>query len=88
MADRIYLNVTSVFDHTGYMQPRAITWKDGRTFRIEEIREFRPAANYREGMKGDCYTVIIKGQVRHLFFEKAGSQFTNQLGRWFVEKEK
>ena len=31
---RVYVKVTSEFDATGYMQPRAITWADGRTFAI------------------------------------------------------
>lgn len=26
---RVYVKVTSEFDATGYMQPRAITWADG-----------------------------------------------------------
>ena len=86
MPDRIYLNVISSIDTTGYMQPRAITWQDGRTFRIDEIREYRPATSVRKGMPGDCYTVVIKGETRHLYFEKTGDRFTNRIGRWFVEK--
>ena len=86
MPDRIYLNVISSIDATGYMQPRAITWQDGRTFKIDKVRDFRPASAVRKGMPGDCYTVVIKGETRHLFFEKAGDLFTNRIGRWFVEK--
>ena len=40
---RVYVKVTSEFDATGYMQPRAITWADGRTFAIDAVRDFRPA---------------------------------------------
>ena len=87
MADRIYLNVISDFDPTGYMRPRAITWKDGRVFKIDEIREYRPASVLRDGMQGDCFTVVIKGETRHLFFEKTSDRFTNRIGRWFVEKQ-
>ena len=86
MADRIYLNVISDFDTTGFMRPRAITWKDGRTFRIEEIKDYRPASAFRKGMQGDCYVVVIKGETRHLFFEKTGDLFATRIGRWFVEK--
>lgn len=78
---RIYVKVTSVFDATGYMQPNAIIWSDGRTFPIEEIRDFHPA----DDINGDCYTVVIKGQEKHLFFERTDPRFTNRLGRWFVE---
>ena len=88
MPDRVYVSVSSEFDSTGYMKPRSITWKDGRTFLIDEIRDYRPASAYREGMPGDCYTVVIRGAIRHLFFEKTGGRFAGQIGRWFVEKEK
>ncbi len=86
MPERIYVNVNSDFDSTGYMLPRSITWKDGRTFRIESVRDYRPASAFREGMPGDCYTVVIKGETRHLFFEKTGDLFSTRVGRWFVEK--
>lgn len=78
---KIYVKVASVFDATGYMQPSAIIWSDGRTFPIESIRDFRPA----DDLDGDCYTVVIKGQERHLFFERTDPRFKNQIGRWFVE---
>ena len=42
--ERIYVSVSSVFDATGYMQPTAITWADGRTFPIESVRDCRPAS--------------------------------------------
>ena len=48
MPERIYVNVNSDFDATGYMLPRSITWKDGRTFRIESVRDYRPASAFRE----------------------------------------
>ena len=41
--ERIYVKVTSDFDSTGYMQPKSITWTDGRTFPIDAVRDFRPA---------------------------------------------
>ena len=86
MPERIYVNVNSDFDTTGFMLPRAITWKDGRTFRIESVKDYRPASSFRKGMQGDCYTVVIKGEIRHLFFEKTGDLFATRVGRWFVEK--
>ena len=80
---RVYVKVNSDFDSTGYMQPRSITWKDGRTFKIDAVRDLCPAAVY--GRTGDCYTVIIKGEERHLFFERATEFQPNKVGRWFVE---
>ena len=86
MPDRICVNVSSDFDSTGYMLPRSITWKDGRTFKIEAVKDHRPASSFRTGMPGDCYTVVIRGETRHLFFGKAGDMFATRVGRWFVEK--
>ena len=86
MPERVYVNVNSDIDSTGYMQPRSITWADGRTFRIEAVKDFRPASSVRKGMRGDCYTVVIKGETRHLFFEKSSDLFAARVGRWFVER--
>lgn len=41
--EKVYVKVNSDFDATGYMQPRQITWGDGRTYPIEQVRDFRPA---------------------------------------------
>ena len=86
MPDRIYVKVNSDFDSTGYMQPRSITWKDGRIFKIESVEDYRPASTFQKGMQGDCYTVVIKGETRYLFFEKTSDMFATRIGRWFVEK--
>ena len=82
MPDRVYVTVTSDFDPTGYMQPRAITWPDGRVFRIEGIRAFRSSGNSH---LMDCYTVIVCGRERRLFFERAGGLSSSCFGRWYVE---
>jgi len=83
--ERIYVKVVSDFDRTGYMQPRAIVWQDGRVFRIDEVKDFRPAACVDRSLPGDCYTVVIRGETRHLFFERANGRFPSRVGRWFVE---
>ena len=82
MPDRVYVQVTSDFDPTGYMQPRAITWPDGRVFRIENVRSFRPVDETRTL---NCYTVIIRGKERLLYFERSGDRFACRFGRWYVE---
>ena len=50
--EKVYVKVNSDFDATGYMQPRQITWGDGRTYPIEQVRDFRPA-NTIADMSGD-----------------------------------
>ena len=83
--ERVYVNVVLSVDSTGFMKPSAIKWTDGRTFDIERIRDFRPASTAGNDIKGDCYTVVIKGQDRYLFFEEANPHFSGRIGRWFVE---
>jgi len=83
--ERVYVKVNSDFDATGYMQPKSITWKDGRTFRIDAVKDFRPAALYRPGTEGACYTVTIRGEEKHLFFEWTNSAFATRVARWYVE---
>ena len=84
--ERVYVKVVTAFDQTGYMCPTCITWADGRTFQIEKIRDFRPAYTAGNDVGGDCYTVVICGQERHLFFERTDPLFSSRVGRWYVEK--
>lgn len=84
--EKIYVKVDSTFDPTGFMQPTSITWPDGRTFPIETVRDFRPAGTADNGYSGDCFTVLIQGQEKHLFFERLDPRFNGRLGRWFVER--
>ena len=32
-----------------------------------------------------CYTVIIRGEEKHLFFEWTNSAFASRVARWYVE---
>lgn len=57
--EKVYVKVNSDFDSTGYMLPRMITWSDGRTFKIDAVKDFRPASTLGKGRTGDCYTVVI-----------------------------
>ena len=83
--ERIYVKVNSDFDSTGYMQPRSITWKDGRVFKIEAVKDFRPAGSLEYGLPGDCYTIVVRGEEKHLFFEISSEYYASRFGRWFVE---
>ena len=84
--DKVYVKVNSDFDSTGFMVPKAIIWSDGRIFTIEEVRDFRPASTLIKGHSGDCYTVVISGEEKHLFFEKTSDLFASRYGRWFIER--
>ncbi|MCR4675610.1 MAG: hypothetical protein K5634_00060 [Sphaerochaetaceae bacterium] len=82
---RTYVKVSTVFDTTGFMMPLSITWRDGRVFKIDSIRDFRPASAIISGHSGDCYTIVIRGEEKHLFFERIGEFFPSRFGRWYVE---
>ena len=76
---REYVKVAAAFDKTGFMQPREII-RDGKVERIEKVKDFRPAGN------SDCYTVVIGGENKLLFFQRTDSRFASTFGRWFVEE--
>ena len=81
----IYVKVDSSFDETGAMMPTALIWKNGKVYKIDSIRDYRPAASQiGKDLPGDCYTVVIGGQKKHLFFQKADLLFPSKIGRWFV----
>lgn len=86
-AVRVYVKVNSDFDATGAVMPRAIIWEDGRSFRIDAVRDFRPAASREGGREGDCYTVLIRGEEKQLYFERTRAQYGNRLGRWWIERQ-
>ena len=84
--ERKYVKVNSDFDSTGYMQPKAIIWEDGRVFPIDAVRDFRPAGAVNNDFSEDCFTVLIQGQEKYLFFEHIDRRFSGRVCRWFVEK--
>lgn len=83
--ERVYVKVTTSFDQTGFMVPRVLTWSDGRTFPIDEVRSFRPSSVLDASLPGDCYTVVIRGEEKLLFFELTDRKMNpSRFGRWFV----
>lgn len=83
---RVYVKVESRFDETGTMVPTALIWENGKVYKIDSVTDFRPASSViGRNLPGDCYTVMIKGREKHLFFEKADPLFPSKVGRWFVE---
>ena len=87
--ERVYVKVNTEFDVTGYMLPRAITWEDGRIFQIEAIQDCRPAAALHGNTRipdTSCYTVVVKGKTKYLFFELGSPRQTVCFGRWYVER--
>ena len=88
VSERIYVKVYSDFDATGYMSPKTIIWSDGRKFDIEQVKDYRPAARVSNGHTGDCYTVVIRGEEKYLYFERHLDACSSRIGRWYVESVK
>ncbi len=86
--ERMYVSVHSVTDSVGGVKPVSIRLKDGREYKIDQTTDYRPASTYQNGRMDDCYTVMIHGQRRYLFFERENGPQKSTLGRWFVETEK
>lgn len=85
MAQRVYVKVDSTFDETGYMTPKSMIWK-GKVLPIESVIDFRPAVSEAgRNLPGDCYTIKVNGEEKHLFFQKTDLLFPSRCGRWFVE---
>ena len=62
---RVYVKVTSEFDATGYMQPKSITWQDGRIWNIDRvIHSCRSLDGEFEGIR---YTVIIGSAEKYIY---------------------
>ncbi len=80
-----YVSVTCSFDSTGYLHPMMISLDKGKDFLIEEVIAFRPSKDVGAPYNGDCYTVRIEGQAKHLFFEHTDPNLRSLVGRWFVE---
>ena len=82
---KVFVKVISTFDKTGYMQPQSIIWEDGRIFTIDAVTDFRPASMVHAGQLGYCYTVVIKGEPKYLFFQRGNITNRTCIGRWWVE---
>ena len=73
---KAYVSVNVDIDEEGAVQPRAIRWKNGRSFHIERVIYKCRASSNKVGGGGIRYTVQINGQEKYLF---------NEGSKWFVE---
>ena len=83
--NRVYIKVASVIDKMGFILPQEVIWADGRVFPIESVEACRPMVILDGRSYQDCYTVIIRGKKKQLFFERIDTQSAQRVGRWFVK---
>ena len=75
---KAYVSVNLDVDEEGNLYPRAIRWKDGRTFIIQQLKYKCRAASTKVGGGGIRYTIVICGKEAFLYHEG---------NKWFVEKK-
>ena len=85
---KVYVPVDVEFRSDGTMLPRIITWEDGTKYEIDRVKDIRQAAAMRAGGQGDRYTIVVGGKQSYLFFERSPNQTGNNIGRWFVERNR
>ncbi len=73
---KAYVSVNVDIDEEGAVQPRAIRWRGGRSYRIDRVLYKCRAASQKVGGGGIRYTVQINGRETYLF---------NEGSKWFVE---
>lgn len=88
MPNKVYVDVTAKFNVEGLLYPTSITWEDGRRYLIDKVTDIRQAAAMKAGGQGDRYTVWINGKQSYLFFERSTELTGNNIGRWFVERQR
>ena len=76
---KTYVDVTANFTTNGPLTPRAIHWRDGRTFTVDRVLGMKRAASTRAGGVGILYTCRVSGREISLFYE--------ENYRWFVEEK-
>lgn len=83
---KVYVRVNADFDEDGVMQPKSLTWEDGHTYPIDKVTGCKPGYSQKAGGQGDCFSIIVQGQRRKLFFERLPNLTGPVIGRWFVER--
>ena len=84
--DKVYVSVEVTFGPDGNMRPVSLKWEDGRVYPIDRLLSVRPSFSRKAGGQGDMYTVRIRGNECHLFFERSTDETAPAPGRWFVAR--
>ena len=86
-AYKAYVPVVVSLTEEGQMLRRAVVWEDGQRYEIDRVKDIRPSYAAKAGGQGDRYTILVKGQVTYLYFERTTNLSGNIIGRWFVERK-
>lgn len=76
----VNVDVTAICKADGSIEPVTVQYDDF-PYKIEGVRGRRPTKVPKTGGNGFCYSVIIKGQMRHLYVD-----VSKGMARWVLEK--
>ena len=76
MARKVFVRVLVEFNEHGQLNPRSVTWDDGRFFEIDKILDVRQAVSLKVGGSGIRYTCRIGKKDAYLYYEDP---------KWFVD---
>jgi len=76
---KVYVAVEAVFHTDGQIEPKNITWENGRRYFVDRIQETRRAASRHMCIAGIRYSVRIGRSTTCMYLEDK---------RWFVERRK
>lgn len=82
---KFYVRVHAKFNTKGEITPFAMKW-NGKFLPVEKVVRVEEKSPFSSGNPlENCFTVIIEGQEKHLYFEKPNPLFkTDAVGRWYV----
>lgn len=82
---KFYVRVHAKFNANGEITPFAMKW-NGKFLPIEKVVCVKESSSLSSGNPLEsCFTVIINGQEKHLYFERPNPLFkTDVVGRWYV----
>ena len=75
---KTYVQVTADFYPDGRLRPSVITWSNGKTYHIGQIKQIQRMESQRVPGKGICYTCMVWGHPCRLFYE--------ENYKWFMEE--
>ena len=76
--NKVFVEVTAIFDTEGGIHPVSFIWEDGERYEIVKVVDIRRKASTRAGGFGDRYTVIINNRERYIFMDE---------NRWYIERK-
>lgn len=77
---KVYVSVVAEFSKEGLLLPKSFVWEDGRTYKIDRVKDKRRAASTKAGGVGERYTCLVEGKEVFLYYEENNMWFMERAG--------